>query len=356
MAKVKPKSLFWDNVIRAAEAEPRKERVLRGASGFSHPLVALGVDEPRRRVIIVSGEGDARSAALARGDIQAAMTSASVVMVRPVAMNLGFIARQVSEVLGRAQFGSSDIVWLNENTEAFQQRGHAVVEQIGPHLRQGVLTPFGAIPLNILGVLKDVLQQLSLVDTSPAAKQQTGTKNISIPIPTVNFSRLAVLDPVAADRQMGVCSIPLYELTENEVEDLQHRRNVDRARHVLKRHDVLQYFFPAPDQLALGLLDREPVNVGEIVSRLTQTPHLGHPFGPPEIIDTPLQLNEMIAALQDKGLLVEGEAEIEVTGDGRSVRARVAFKPREGLISKLLQRFSIKVDLSLPDLFKSKNH
>jgi hypothetical protein len=334
--ELRSKSPFWNSIIRAAEAEPREANSLRGASGFSHPVVAMGVDESRRRVIIISGEGDARSSVMAQGDIQAAMPSVKVVMVRPVAVNLGFAARFLAERIGRVVLHQSDVDWLGQNSEKVREWLINVTRGI-----KGIAVPVGVVRLNVIGVVRDIIQQLSLIETRSTENGEWA-----------DFERLTILDPVEADRLMGVCSIPLYDLSGEEIENLITDGGEEEAQEILRRHDVLQYFFPAADQLALGLLDREPVSAEEIVNRLRLTPELGHPFGSLEIVNPHVSLNEVIDALQERGLLTEGEEVFEVTPEGRSVRAKVSFKPREGLISKLLQRFSFTVDLSLRDLFK----
>ena len=116
------KSEFWHNFIRAAEAEPRVATSIQGLSGFSHPVAAVGVDERRRRVIMISGESDARSAALAQGDIQAAMPSVKVVMARPLAINLGQLAKVISEVLDKTKIGTQELKWMTENEEEFKKK------------------------------------------------------------------------------------------------------------------------------------------------------------------------------------------------------------------------------------------
>jgi hypothetical protein len=349
---VEGKSLFWNNIIRAAEAEPREANSLRGASGFPHPVVALGVDESRRRVVIVSGEGDARSAALAQGDIQAVMPSAKLIMVRPVAVNLGFASKILREVIGRVQLHQSDLDWIGQHPNEVREGLNTFSKTLTVGIKD-IFIPFSAVPLNLIGLIKEVIQQLSFIETYPTqmAKAEEDTQ-AKAGFFVIDFGRLSILDPIEADRIMGVCSIPLYKLLEDEIERLKNHSCAEEAREILRRHDVLQYFFPAADHLALGLLDREPVSAKEIVDRLKRTPQLGHPFGPLEIVNQHVSLNEVIDALQERGLLVEGKANFEVTPEGRSVRAEVSFKPREGLISKLLQRFSFNVDLSLRDLFK----
>ena len=136
------KSEFWNNIIRAAEAEPRKATAIQGASGYSHPIVAVGVDESRRRVVMISGESDARSAALAQGDIQAAMPSVRVVMARPLAINLGQVAKIISEVLGKVSIGQNELKWMSENQEEFQKRTQEIGRKIGDKIANFVATHF----------------------------------------------------------------------------------------------------------------------------------------------------------------------------------------------------------------------
>src|SRR3982751_662831 len=95
-----PRRRFWNSFILAAEAEPRDITAIRGSSGLSHPVLAAGVDQGRRRLVMISGEADGRSAALAQADIQAAMPDVRVVMARPAPINLGAAAKIIGEVLG----------------------------------------------------------------------------------------------------------------------------------------------------------------------------------------------------------------------------------------------------------------
>lgn len=350
-----PKSEFWNNIILATEAEPRGTKTIQGASGFTHPVVALGVDENRRRVVLISGEGDARAAAMAQGDIQAAMPNIHVVMARPAAVNLGQAATIVSEIIGRVKIGKAEIAWLGEHGREFQDEAKQIGSQIAERITNVAVNPFSYAGLNLLGVWKDVIQQLSLIEiehTSETDDEQPDETQSANNIPTFDLRRLIALDPVEADRHMGVCSIPLYELSEKEVEDLHSTPNVEQAKQILKRHDIFQYFFPAADQLALGLVEREPISPTEIVERLSRSPDIGHPFGALEIIDQSSSLPDVINELQGSGLLVEGEAGIELTPGGRTVRAEVRFKPREGLLEKLSRVLSIKVDIALKDIFK----
>jgi len=347
--KTDQKSEFWHNIIRAVEAKPRIATSIQGLSGFYHPVVAVGVDEKRRRVIMISGESDARSAALAQGDIQAAMPSVKVAMARPLAINLSQLAKVISEVLGKTKIGLQELKWMTENEEEFKKKSKEIGGKIGDQLVNLIASPFSAVSLNFISVLKDAIQQLSFIDVT---KNRTTSKDNEFEIPTFDLSRLIVLDPAEADRRMGVCSIPLYEINEKDMEMLISKPNVEYARDIMLRYDIMQYFFPPADQLTLGLADGNEISASVLLDQLKRTPNEGHPFGPFEIIDKSSKLDSVIEVLQDRGLLVEGDIGLELTNDAKTFRAQVKFKPREGLISKLSRIFSVKADLSLKNFFK----
>ena len=102
---------------------------------------------------------------------------------------------------------------------------------------------------------------------------------------------------------------------------------------------------PAADQLALGLIDRGSVSPRSVLDQLVLAPSIGHPQGQMELIPQGTTLPEVIDALQDRGLVVEGEIGLELGSEGRQIRTSLKFKPREGLVSKLINRFSISMDL-----------
>ena len=94
---------FWTTVLRSLEAEPRKAKIIRGASGIDHPVLAAAVDESRRRLIVVSADIDCRTAALAQADIQSTMQNVQVLTIRPLAWAPGDATKsRTSEELGPA--------------------------------------------------------------------------------------------------------------------------------------------------------------------------------------------------------------------------------------------------------------
>jgi hypothetical protein len=149
-----------------------------------------------------------------------------------------------------------------------------------------------------------------------------------------------------ADRDLGICAIPLYDFTEEQIETVGSGSDTDEAIGLLAQRNLLQFFFPPADQIALGVAERTALESGEVVERVSLAPRLGHPFGPPEIVPPDTALVDMIDALRERKMLVEGEHTVEITEAGRTERKSIRFASREGLISKVINRFEVKIDIT----------
>ncbi len=149
---------------------------------------------------------------------------------------------------------------------------------------------------------------------------------------------------MAVDRQNGICPLPLYELTESDWELFLSGRRIDDVEERLKGLGIFQYFFPPPDQIALGFADRNSAPIRTIASAIELAPAMGHPLAESELVHGLVDPLGIVEQLVDQGLLVEGEIGYEVTEDGTRQRTTVRFRPREGLISKILQRFNVKFE------------
>ncbi len=73
-------------------------------------------------------------------------------------------------------------------------------------------------------------------------------------------------------------------------------------------------------------------------------PNEGHPYAKPEITHEG-SLLKIIDELQERNLVVEGESTFELSEKGTTIRQTVKYKPREGLVSKIVNRFKINIDL-----------
>jgi hypothetical protein len=90
----------------------------------------------------------------------------------------------------------------------------------------------------------------------------------------------------------------LYEFTSERAEIFKLGKEIERASDILTQVQIRQFFFPAPDHLALGLVEREKVTSHTLVEYLKQAPALGHPFGSAEIIPTRAKISEVVDVLQ----------------------------------------------------------
>ena len=365
------KTEFWNSMIRAAEAEPKFVESVRGASGLIHPVVALGTDDHRKRLIVISGESDPRVTAMAQADLQAAMPTIKVLVARPNPINLGAVARIVSGALNGTtiQLGEREQRWLQQGEEAVREQAGKFLSIYGDEIGQYVFLPAQFALVNRVALWQELIKQLSLVEiqSNPENNQKkvNGKKRRStkrhkqdngFSLPTgLGLSSLMALDPAALDRQYGVCSIPLYEFSQAEVDVLHSGRDREYVSVILRRHDILQYFFPPADELAVGLVELATRPATDIASELSKVPDLGHPFGKFEIIDSHfgnINMIDVVDTLKDKGFLVEGEIGMELGKDGKTLRTTARFRPKEGLLQKLSRIFSFSVELNLKDLFK----
>ena len=216
--------------------------------------------------------------------------------------------------------------------------------------------------LGVETALKDVLP---LFVTMPAMPQLVGLLTQAGQLPwdeigkifgdtaasgKLDLSGVLSGDSLDADLRAGVCPVPLYELGKDDLDLFVRGTDIDAVRNRLKALGIHQYFYPSRDQLALGLVDQGLREGVQIVTAGDMAPALGHPFGASELVGELGDLAGTISALKEAGYVVDAEFGIEISEAGRTVRSNIRIRPREGLINKVLNRFS--VTLSPFDLFK----
>jgi hypothetical protein len=326
---------FWPSLLRAAESEPRDIKEITGASGIRHQVIAAGFDDRRKRLLVVSAEQDARSAALAQADIGAVMPGFKVVLARPIVVDLPGLAQQITNMAGRSVFGARDVpTGAASDQKAMQRAMEPYLQAIGPTLTQWVSNIQGVGSVGLLTSLAQIVQQLS---ANPAWFQREGME--------VRLDELSKLEPMQQDQALGTCPLPLYSFSGEEMETIHKGTDLDAIKHVFSEHGVLQYFFPPADQLALGLVDRSVLTGPELVERLKSAPVLGHPYGKYELLSSDVGVVELIDALAERKYIAKGELTYEITPEGQSVRRVVSVMPREALVSKLINRIRVKIDL-----------
>jgi hypothetical protein len=305
----------WDGVLRALSTTPHEIRSLRGVTGYTHSFASVGVDLERQRLVVISAETDPRIVAMAQADIQACDPSIHVIAVRPSVIDAADVWRKPEERTTKL------VDW--KNLEPLMSSGSAEADLLSGHALLGAM---------IQPLFEKLEQKPDSVD--PSTPRTAGPLH---------------QDPFALDRQFGICPVPLYQLQDSEIEAILTATDVDAIRDMLIRLGVLQYFFPPADQVALGLVESRADKPEYTVQNLYKVPGMGHPFGEKELVPNDTPLTELLDALKEQDLLIEGEYSLELTPTGRAIRSSVRFKPRESLLTKLLNRIS--VSFSLKDLF-----
>lgn len=337
----------WSTFARALGAELRTETVIRGSSGLDHHVQAIAVDDVAGRVIIVSAEANPRMAAMMQVDIQATMPSARVLVARPVAVDLPDVVRRIVQPLGLSEI---DVVrarkWF-QGWQGDQATNERLLTGLGvDKALEGRFAALSRIDIPAMPQILGLIAQAGQLPWSEIIKI-FGESAVG---GSLDLSALLATDSLEADLQAGVCPIPLYEFTEDDLDLFLVGSDLDAVRERLRALGIHQYFFPSRDQLALGLVDQGLRASAEIMAVGDTAPMLGHPFGEAELVDQASDFTGTLAALREAGFVAEGELGLEVSEKGRTVRSVIKVRPREGLFTKLLNRVS--VSFSPSDLFK----
>jgi hypothetical protein len=265
---------FWDTFAKALSTELRETSSIQGASGITHKLQALCVDDKTNRLILFSAESNPRVAALIQGDVQATFPDARVLVARAATFDLGVLIRGI--------FRSSEAAKMNfrnfkRYTDRIEKMPEARKAKIASSAMFAPIAPmigaFQNIPLPMLDQIGNLLQQaahLDWMEIFEALKEQDAG--------TFSVSKLYDFDSQAIDREYGVCPLPLYEFETTDWSLFEAGKDIDEIQARLKALDIFQYFFPPPDQLALALAERGVTHKPEIMEILNGSSEVGHPL------------------------------------------------------------------------------
>ncbi len=341
---------IWEAFCRALRTEYREAREIRGTSGLVHPIEAIGVDEKNNRIILVSSEASPRIAALMRIDVQSTMPSVRVLVARPLAIDLAHAAR----VMFFTENGTLDVAKLFAAGTILSQGGDAgktLWSLLEPEASE-IIGNMKKSSLPLRSIVTSIIEQMSVFDWSKVSRPADGDGLVQ---PATDIlTQVSQIDNLSGDRVQGICPIPTYELSENDWELFHENKELEKIEERLKSLDVYQYFFPPADRLALGLVDRGMSTESEIASAFSVAESQGHRIAGNSIVPDATDLHETMVGLREKGYVLEGEFSTELTENGRNIRSTVRIRPSEGLITKLIQIVSIKVNIDLKDIFSGK--
>jgi len=336
---------LWATFSRALDTELRSDTVIRGSSGLEHTVEAIAVDDRHKRVIVVSAEPNPRMAAMMQVDIQATMPDSRVLVARPVAVDLPNVLRRVAQPLGLSEIDIAKArAWLQRQKDKSTEEENPIAGLGLEEALSGTLTMANTVPLmpQLLGLLTQA-EQLPWREIGEIFGETTASGSLDL-------SALLATDSLSADLRAGVCPIPLYEFEASDLDMFVRGDDLEAVRARLKSLEIYQYFYPSRDQLALGLVDQGLRAGADVATVGERAPDLGHPFGEAELVDRSGDFVSALAALKEAGYVAEGEFGLEMSQTGSTVRSSIKVRPREGLLTKLLNR--VNVSLSPLDLLK----
>ncbi|MCW2119045.1 hypothetical protein [Flavobacterium sp. 7A] len=338
------KSDFWTGFFNALDFDVKNVEELQGASGIRHKILCAGVDESKKRLVIVQDEHDARILSMVQADVQANIKNYNVLMVRPVSINLGIAFSSVGLLLGTNKFTNEDLADFSQKDDEnnIGQLGKEKLEKIINTVSPQIEIIQKTKP-NLVSVFQEIVHQLSHLKFLQNIEENT---NFSL-----DFHEILTFNPVVYDNNLGICPIPLYLFSIDEAESFFKIKNIEFNKMILKKHGIYQFFYPPIDSLALGLIDNNSYDSKDLLTQIDKIPSYGHPFGENELTEIK-QLNHVVDALKEKGLVVEGEFSLGITENGIDKRMLVKFSPRESIFKRLANIISVKVDINLNDLFK----
>lgn len=281
---------------------------------------------------------------MVQADVQARMHNYNILMVRPISINLSTAFQGVGLLMGNNIFTKKDLdeLAVKDEKNEIAKEGKEKLENLLNFVAPQVEIIQRTKP-NLVSVFQEIISQLSHLRFLQDIEENNNF--------AIDFQEILTYNPVVYDNNLGICSIPLFLFSVDEVESFLKRKNQEVTRNILKRHGIYQFFYPPVDALALGFIEKEIHMKEDLIKKIENVPTYGHPFGENELIDAK-KLNHVVDALKEKGLVVEGEFSLGITEVGKEKRMIVKFSPRESIFKRLSNIISIKVDLSIKDLFK----
>lgn len=227
---------------------------------------------------------------MVHSDIQARFPDYHVVLARPIAVNLGRLADAALKAIGTSVFALSDLEKFAIPPHVRGKRKakleKAIQDKVQEVLEPGIgdtLKVLGYASVNATAAVQEVIGQLSRLQFEGMVAADPAEAPNSTP-PNIRFGNLVAYDPAEIDRRLGVCSFPLYSFSEKQAETVQIGGSLDEIRAILRERDIFQYFFPSADQVALGLIERESLKRDGLLTRVAQSPSIGHPLGRLELV------------------------------------------------------------------------
>jgi hypothetical protein len=342
---------FFAGFAAALGFELQEDANLIGRSGQLHRFSGLAIDEPGQRMLVLSDKIDPRAAALVHADAAANVRGYRLITARALHFDLGLLARAINAAEpdpGGDAAASAATTALQMRT---RQRTAAVMDDDSlsdglTNLRKGfdaaglALGPLLNAPA-LSGV--DPRDRLRLLLKQVDMLKEKGLIGIQSPGSTEPVDLSDMPDAQYWDRQFGLCTVPLFELSEADWDTFNTGIDSEAIRLRLLDMGVTQYFHPPRDHAVLTLVERGTGTATGLASAIEKLDRIGHPPASDEFLDVDPRdsLNDVLERLRGLGHIADDERGLMVTESGRGIRSAVKFRPRESVFTKLLNPIGV---------------
>ena len=282
-------------------------------------------------------------------DIQATFQDTRVLVARPVAVDISDIIRKLLQPFNLTEINGAQVKAFLDHFNALpeDERQKAFNPTLGSAVNN-TLQVYQKVQLPPMDQILGLAMQAQGLPWGDIIKLFTETASAG----SIDLRAFTMADSMEGDLSVGVCPIPLYEFSEPDFDLFLSNREVEGARERLKGLGIYQYFYPPADHVALGLVDQGVTSEADVLQATQKAPSLGHPFGDMEIITSQSGLVAVLEQMKDIGYVAEGEHGIEMSEQGRTIRSTVKFRPREGFLTKLVNRLNLTASISPKDFVR----
>jgi hypothetical protein len=194
-----------------------------------------------------------------QADVQATLPNVHVLVARPVIFNLAEVVRRMITTYGSGVDPAKIAIFIEQNNKN-KEVVSSVSEKLAPVLKHFFDTA-AKVQLPFSVQVMDIVEQL-IINMN---WQTEFLKKPSLAGLIETVLSVTSVDSSEPDRRLGVCPVPLYELTEADYDLFVLGGDLEEVRARLKALGIYQYFFPPPDHLLLGLADKRITEDGSLV-------------------------------------------------------------------------------------------
>jgi hypothetical protein len=333
VTQVKMDASFWRPLLLGLGTRPTGTQMLRGATGIDHRVIDVGIDAERRRLVVLNDAPDPMVAAFIQSDLQQGYPEQKVIVTRTSLVDIDSSMREMVTKNGLSSLRLKDLMQMVQSKQISKENSEQFLGTFLQHLMGDPKVQSHSAGAFVL----QLINQFTRLNWSSLAIDNLNESDVTLDTVLSSEGDKDIED------QLGICTMPVYMVTADQLENIKTSQTLDAARELLLQMGVWGYFFPDSAELTLGLVEHGFDTPQKLVDTITLAPKHGHLIAEKEEVP---ELERVLGDLQARGLIVEGEMKVKVSAAGAKTRALVKFKPKESLFVKLKNLASIVVPIA----------